>query len=335
MRYLFLIFFSFAFQSIFSQVGGESLYAFLNTPTSPKQIALGGVTLTSRNDVSQTLWNPSAVNTEIDGDLSVNYINYIADISAGSLSYARSINPKYGIAFLGIQYFDFGNIDRTDASGPEILGVFSARDIAISLGYGYSYKGLSGGVSIKYISSKIDTFTSSALLYDIGLTYAHPTESFVVSLVIRNSGTQLTQFLDREETINNNVILSAEYKLEHVPLKLYASLDELNNWEVSVPNPSKEKTSIEGDVTKESINKFQNGLRHLSIGAELWPDKRLNARIGYNHRRSQEFQLEDIRTGAGLSFGFGFDTKYIKFDYAFAKFQEGAKYSTFGLTLHL
>ena len=64
------------FQCVFAQTGGENIYAFLNTPTSPKQIALGGVTLTSTDDVSQTLWNPAILNSKIEGDLAVNYINY-------------------------------------------------------------------------------------------------------------------------------------------------------------------------------------------------------------------------------------------------------------------
>ena len=118
MRYIHTFLLLFTFQSLFSQTGGETLYAFLNVPTSPKQIALGGVTLTSSNDVNQTLLNPSIVNSEIDGDVSVNYVNYIADINVGSFSYAKSINPKYGIAFLGVQYLDYGSFDRTNATGP-------------------------------------------------------------------------------------------------------------------------------------------------------------------------------------------------------------------------
>ncbi|MGY5352898.1 type IX secretion system protein PorQ [Wenyingzhuangia sp. IMCC45533] len=335
MRYIVSILFVFIFKSMYSQVGGETLYPFLNLPTSPKQIALGGVTLTSRNDVSQAIWNPAIVNNEIDGDVSINYVNYIADIKVGSLSYVRSINPKYGIASFGVQFFDYGDLERTNASGPTVVGSFGARDLAIALGYGYTYKDVTLGVSLKYVSSKIDTFTSSAILYDIGAVYVHPYYPLVMALVIRNNGKQLTQFTNREEAVSNNVIVSAEYQLEHVPLKLYASFDELNNWDISVPNPSQEKTDLEGEVTPEKISTTANILRHMSGGVELWPDKKLNIRIGYNHRRAQEFRLNDVRTGSGLSYGFGFNTKRIKFDYAFSKFQEGAKYSTFGLTLHL
>ncbi|NJB83833.1 type IX secretion system protein PorQ [Wenyingzhuangia aestuarii] len=335
MRYIIITILVFLSQNLFSQTGGETVYAFLNAPTSAKQIALGGVTLTSRDDVSQLLWNPSSVNSKVDGDLSVNFVNYIADINVGSLVYAKSIKPEYGTAFLGIQYFGYGDLERTEASGPEVIGTFSARDISFNLGYGYTYKQVAFGATIKYVSSKLDTYTSSAILYDLGVTYLHPDLPFVASLVVRNSGEQLTQYLDREEKVSKNVILAAEYRLEHVPIKIYGAIDDLSNWDISEPNPSKDKTDLNDNVTSEKISDISNALRHVSLGAELWPEKKLNLRIGYNHRRSQEFQLNEVRTAAGLSYGFGINTKYIKFDYAFAKFQEGAKYSTFGLTLHL
>ena len=321
--------------SLFSQTGGETLYSFLNVPTSAKQVALGGVTLTSRDDVSQTIWNPSSVNSKMENDLSLNYINYVSGVSVGSMSYAKSINPLYGIAFIGVQYFNYGDFERTDASGPTVLGIFSARDLSFNLGYGYTFQSFSFGASLKYISSKIDTYTSSALLYDLGITYMDPDKPFVASLVLRNSGNQLSAFIDDKELISHNVILAVEYRLEHVPIKVYGAIDELNNWNISVPNPSKGKVDIDGEVTPQKINDIQNALRHLSIGAELWPEKMINLRIGYNHRRSQEYQLNEVRTGAGLSYGFGINTKYLRIDYAYAKFQEGAKYSTFGLTVHL
>ena len=335
MKYIVFLFSVLVSSSLFSQTGGETLYTFLNIPTSAKQVALGGVTLTSREDVSQTLWNPASVNSKMENDLSLNYIKYISGINVGSLSYAKSINPLYGTAFIGVQYFNYGDFERTEASGPTVVGIFSARDLSFNIGYGYTLESVSFGASLKYISSKIDTYTSSALLYDLGITYMHPTKPFVMSLVLRNSGKQLSAFIDKKELIRNNAILSMEYRLEHVPLKVYGAIDELNNWSISEPNPSRSKTDLDNKVTPEAVSDINNALRHVSIGAELWPEKMINLRIGYNHRRAQEYQLNEVRTGAGLSYGFGFNTKFLRFDYAYAKFQEGAKYSTFGLTVHL
>jgi len=335
MRYLSIVLLVLTSNTFFAQTGGETVYNFLNIATSPKQIALGGAILTSAKNVSQALWNPSSIYTDLDGDIAINYVNYIADIKAGSFVFAKSIKPEYGSVFLGVQYFNYGNLDRTDASGPNILGVFSARDIAFSLGYAYQYENLRFGTSIKYISSKIDTFTSSALLFDLAATYTHPEISLIAACSIRNLGNQSTHYLDRDEEVSNNIIFSLEYKLEHVPLKLFAAIDDIANWNISVPNPSNEKKNIDGSVVPEKIEWYQNAFRHISIGAELWSEKLINLRIGYNHRRAQEFKLSQARTNAGLSYGFGINAKKISFDYAFSKFQQGSAYSTFGLTLHL
>ncbi len=335
MRFKIVFILVLVFQNLTAQVGGETLYPFLNIATSPKQVALGGVTLTSTNDVSQLLWNPSMVANELDGDLAVNYTNYIADINVGSLVYAKSINPKYGMAFLGVQYLDYGDFNRTEASGPEILSTFTSRDLAFSLGYGYRLDLISIGAAVKYVSSKIESYTSSALVFDLGITFYDPNSSFIASLSFRNSGNQLSPYLDKKEDIQHNIIFATEYSLEHVPLRFYVALDELNNWQLSEANPSREKVNLNGESTPEQISPIENALRHLSIGAELWPEKMFSLRIGYNHRRAEEYQLQEVRTGAGLSYGFGLNTKWVKIDYAFAKFQEGAKYSTFGLTLHL
>lgn len=335
MKHFWIALFVLCTQHLFSQAGGETLYSFLNTPTSPKQIALGGAVLTSVDDVSQALWNPSAISNNVSGDVAINYVNYIADISVGSLVFAKSINPKYGTAFLGVQYFDYGSFENTNASGPEIIGTFSPKEIAWSLGYAYTYQEVTFGAALKYVTSNIDTFSSSALLFDVGVTFIHPEIPLKAALSIRNSGKQLTHYLDRKEKIKNHATLSVEYQLKHVPFKFFGVLDDIGNWDISVPNPSNTKSSIDGTETLEKIEWYENLARHTSVGVELWSNKLINVRVGYNHRRTKEFQLEDVRTNAGLSYGFGINAKRFKFDYAFSKFQEGAKYSTFGLTLRL
>ena len=60
--------------SIISQSAGESTYQFLNIPVSPRQLALGGKTITTfDNDVSMALYNPSTINAEMDNIFSFNY----------------------------------------------------------------------------------------------------------------------------------------------------------------------------------------------------------------------------------------------------------------------
>ena len=65
--------------SIVSQSAGESTYQFLNIPVSPRQLALGGKTITTfDNDVSMALYNPSTINPEMDNNFSFNYFTNFA-----------------------------------------------------------------------------------------------------------------------------------------------------------------------------------------------------------------------------------------------------------------
>ena len=62
--------------NIFSQLAGESTYQFLNISSSPRQLALGGKIITNFDyDVSQALYNPSVINSEMDNNLSLNFLN--------------------------------------------------------------------------------------------------------------------------------------------------------------------------------------------------------------------------------------------------------------------
>ena len=64
----------FIVNNIFSQLAGESTYQFLNISTSPRQLALGGKTITNYDyDVSQAIYNPSVINSEMDNNFSLNF----------------------------------------------------------------------------------------------------------------------------------------------------------------------------------------------------------------------------------------------------------------------
>lgn len=67
-------------------------------------------------------------------------------------------------------------------------------------------------------------------------------------------------------------MFGASYKLENVPLRWYLTLDNLQKWNVAKPNPSNGTITIEGEFIKEKINFFKNSIRHVIIGAELFPE---------------------------------------------------------------
>ncbi|MFN0729705.1 type IX secretion system protein PorQ [Polaribacter gochangensis] len=331
------LFITFIFPSLmFSQVGGESVYQFLNISTSAKQTALGGKVLTLINDVNQPLWNPSVINENLDNQLAVNYSSYLSGINIGSVSFAKRINRRFGTLQGNVKYINYGSIIEADESG-NITGNFSASDIALSIGYAVNlpWTNLYAGANIKLINSSISAYSSIGIAADIGFLYHNPHKPFVITLVVRNIGTQISSFNDELEKLPLEVLLGGSYQLENVPVKWYLTIDNLQQWNVSVSNPSNQVSDIEGNITEENVTFVNNALRHFIVGVELFSESAINLRMGYNFRKSQEYRLQNIRTFGGISLGFGLKMNNFKLNYAYSKVHTATNISTFSLQIDL
>lgn len=322
--------------TIYSQVGGENVFNFLNVNTSARQVALGGEVLTLYDDVNQPLWNPSTINKEIDNQASVSYVDYLADINYGSATFAHLINRHFGTLHAGITYVNYGKFIGADETGQE-TGTFGARDLVVSIGYAYkipkSYFNL--GVNLKYISSSIENYTSSGVAFDIGITYFNDIKPYIFSAIIRNVGYQLSMYDEQRESLPLEIAIGASYRLENVPLQWHLTIGNLQQWNIAVKNPSNSQTSIDGTTINEDITFLDNAFRHVIVGAELFPEKVFNLRLGYNFRRGKELKLTDSRTFAGVSLGFGLQLGRFKFNYAFTKYHPISNTNTFTLNIDL
>jgi len=158
---------------------------------------------------------------------------------------------------------------------------------------------------------------------------------YAFTLVARNIGTQIQTFDGTNEKLPFKVAIGGSYKLRYVPLKWHLTLDNLQQWNVAVPNPSNSTSDLEGNITNENISFFTNAIRHLVIGAEFFPESPINLRAGYNFRRSSELKLQNARTFSGISFGFGIKMNKLRFNYAFSKYHAATSASTFSLQLDL
>lgn len=333
---IFLFSFLLSYLSINAQVGGENVYQFLNLSSSARQIALGGEVLTLLDDVNQATWNPATINDAIDNKVSLNYSSYLAGVNIGSLSYAKLISRRFGTIHGSINYLNYGTLIGADDQGNE-TGNFSASDIAVSIGYARNlpWTNLFFGANIKLITSNIDNFTSSGIAADFALLYYSTYKPYSFTVVARNMGTQIKSFNGTKEQLPLKVAFGASYRLEYVPLKWYLTLDNLQQWDVSVPNPSEQSTDLEGNITEEEIGFISNTFRHFVIGAELFPESAINLRLGYNFRRAAELKLQNVRTFGGISFGFGLKMNKLKFNYAYSKFHSATNASTFSLQIDL
>lgn len=319
-----------------AQVGGEQVYSFLNYSTSARQTALGGSVLTLTDDVNQPLWNPASINEEMDANVSFNYVNFLSDINYLSAAYAHNVDRHIGTFHAGLTYLNYGTLIGADENGVE-TGTFKAFDMAFSVGYAYQIprSNFFIGANAKLINSVIEQYTSFGLAADLGIMYYNEDKPFQIAAVVRNAGMQLTNYRDLQEPIPLQIQVGGSYQLEHVPIKLYGTLDNLQRWQLAYANPSDATTDFNGNTSENSPTFFTNLMRHVVIGAELFPDSGFSLRTGFNVQRAQELSLNEKRTFAGLNVGFGLKMKRFKLNYAFSKFHPVADTHSFSLEINL
>lgn len=304
---------------------GTRVYEFVNITTSPRQAALGGNAQSMWDaDPNMSYWNPALVNEDAHGQLAMNYVSYLAGVSFGTVSavYQYDDDEFFSIHGQYVDYGDFRGYDENDMSTES----FSARDAAVTLGYGLNLSDFfTVGASVKYINSRIETYTSSAIAADIGLVFHDPDYQTNASLVVRNMGFQLQTYAGTKEKMPLQINLGVSHRLEHVPIELNFTLHDLQKFDMSRPFDE------DGQKTKFG-RKF---IDHVSMGAELFPGRGFNLRIGYNFKRGNELKIQDHRSFSGLTYGFGIRINAFRFDFAHANYYEGANSNHFGLTLNL
>lgn len=323
--------------SVLAQIGGEYTYQFLNLVSSPRQAAMGGSVLTNVDwDTSQALHNPAAINSEMDKQLVLNFVNYFADINYGSVAFAKSFGEKKHLFTGGITYIDYGSFDGYDEFATP-MGEFSGNEFAFTVGYKYNIPetNLNVGANAKFISSNLEQYSSIGAALDLAALYEFKKSNSVLTLVASNIGSQFTVYFEDKGKIPFHVDLAFSKKLDKLPLKWHIVFENLQQWNLGFSNPSRSLVDLDGNETKEEINVFNHFIRHIVIGGELFHGKAINLRFGYNFRRGEELKLEGNRVFAGLTAGFGVKLKKFRVNYAFQKFSTAANAHTFGLNINL
>lgn len=319
----------------YAQVGGQSVYQFLNLVTSPRQAALGGKVLTIYDaDVNQGHFNPAAINPDMDNHFAINYGSYYGAVTYGTASYAYTYDRHVQTLHAGVNYVNYGQFDGYDENGTPTSS-FTGSEIALSVGYAMNipYTDIHVGANAKLINSTLETYNSFGGAVDLGAIYIDEDNELNYALVVRNIGTQFSTYAGTREKLPTEIMVGISQRLENVPIRWHLTLENLQQWQVSFSNPARAKNSIDGTSEPEKVSFFNNALRHVIIGAELFPDKGFNVRVSYNFRRGEELRLLEQRNFSGISVGFGLKMGRMKFDYSYSRYTLAANTSLFGLTI--
>ena len=292
----------------------QEAYSFLRLLISAHVAALGGDNITINDDDPTLIFhNPALIAGVTDKSLNLNYMTYMEGCKTASASFVKAYKERatWGVS---AQYMDYGKVKQTTVENID-QGEFSAKDIALAGTFTYLLGNkVSGGITARFISSTIGSYSSAAVAIDLGINYLNEETGLSLSAVAKNLGGQVKAYHDEFERIPLDLQIGITKRLIGSPLRLSATLTRLNNWD-------------------------QGLIKHLAIGGDLLLGTQFYVSAGYNFRRSSEMKINDSEGdsnhGAGVSLGGGIQLQRFKLNVGYAKYHVSASSLLINVTYSL
>lgn len=328
--------------SLHAQIGGDNVYEFVNLSNAARVTALGGSVITvADGDLSLGWQNPAALNAEMHHGLSFNHSFMLGGIQHGFASYGYHLKPWNTTLHAGVQYVTYGEFNATDPTGMQ-TGNFEASEYAVVLGAGRQlYERLAVGANLKIISSQLESYRSVGMLGDLSALYQDTASNLSLGLVFRNFGGQLTTYQpDNSEAIPFDIQLGLSKRLRYLPFRFTVIYHNLNRWNILYDDPNTEETVLfinEGEEPPSDNLFLDNLFRHFIFSGEFLFGKKevFRVQVGYNHLRKRELSVDNYRSLAGFSFGFGMKIKRIRIDYGRGTYHLAGGLNHFSISTNL
>lgn len=322
-----------------AQVGGQSIYSFVNLPNSSRVLALGSSAIAIRDDdVNMAYQNPGLLNASMDKRLSLTFVDYFAGINFGNVAYAFKLKNGFTAAG-GIQYVNYGKFERADNTG-FVTGEFTAGDYCMTASLSRSMDSLfTVGMNLKTIFSNLESYNSFGMAIDIGASYKSRDKLFEMGVVMKNAGYQFVTYTSgNREKLPFELQFGASKKLAHVPLRFSFVAHNLQKPDLTFKDPERPEISIDpltGDTVVNKIGIANKIMRHGILGAELNLTKNILFRLGYNYQRRQEMKVDTRLKLVGFSWGLGVKLFKFSLDYSRSAYHLAGSPNMFTLSAKL
>jgi len=248
---------------------------FLKIPVSARASAMGDAFVALSNDANAIYWNPAGLAYLEGTSISFTHQDLISDIAYEYIGGAMKLD--FGTIGFGVSYLHMGDIDRTTVDDPDGTGeTFTSTDTALAFAYGRMFNQLAFGLSLKYITEKIDDVSASSPALDLGIGYKM--NDLSLGLAVTNIGGTLKW--DKEsDPLPMTVKAGVGYMLMDGDLVLALDLNYPNDADI------------------------QGG-----FGIEYTIAKIVAVRAGYKFN----YDIYDMTAGIGIKYGnFAFDFAYV------------------------
>jgi hypothetical protein len=324
MRVYFFLIGIFCFSNLQAQtLGGNAVFNFLSQPNTAQLSALGGVNIsTIGNDVGMSFHNPALLRDGMHQQVNTSFNSFVAGIRNFSLTTAYHLEEARTNIAIGANYFDYGTLTQTDASG-NILGSFHPADYVVQVMASRKYhERFQYGVTMKYINSNYGQYRSSGLAFDVGLAYYDTANQLQVSVAVKNMGTQLTTYdgSNRKEELPFDLQAGITKRLENAPFQFSLTAHHLQKFNTYYNDTA--FNASEGESGGNNNHTLDKIFSHLVLSAQIFLNEKLEITTGFNFQRRQDLNAYNVTSGLnGFSFGAGVLLKKLHIRYATGFYQ--------------
>ncbi len=324
--------------SLYSQIGGQSTYQFLSLPNAARVAALGGDVVSIKdNDLNLAFHNPALLDSTLHQHFVMNYVNYLADVNFGYISYAQHFKGL-GTFAAGIHYINYGQFDETNEVG-DIIGEFKAAEYAFNIMYTKPINEyFRFGAAIKPVLSNLERYTSFGMVADLGVSYVSPDTLFSAGFVLKNIGAQIKPYYPGNyEPVPFDIQIGVTKKLRHAPFRFTFLAHHLHIWDMTFEKPEEEDNFLDPftnePVKEKKFNQFADNLmRHCNFGVEILLTENFHIDFSYNHLRRKELSISTRPHMVGFSWGFGFKISKFHISYGRASYHLATASNHFSLS---
>ncbi len=269
-------------------------FDFLRLDMNARAAALNGSFVSMTNDPNLLYYNPAGLATLEHPSASASFLKHLLDVNAGSVTYGQEYHDL-GTFAAGVVFMDYGSFRQTDES-QNVLGTFSARELALTVGWGMQLEeDMYVGASLEFISSSIASYSANAVALGAGLLYQIPSEMITIGASLLHAGTQARTYAGTRESLPLELSLGITKKPEHLPAYLNLNFHRLT------------------DKADSFLDRFSS----FTFGVEFLMSESTRLRVGYDNEKKKDLKLGAGSGLAGISFGGGILIKEYLVDYSY------------------
>lgn len=277
---------TFSASLVLAQSAGNSGLSFLKFGFGARNIAMADAGTAGSNDLTALHYNPAKLTVNDHNEILFMHNEWIQDVRSEMLG-VKSFLFDIPFAF-GFNVTNVSDIEiRTKPGEPE--SSFDANYFSASLSTAFKLGDeISTGLTAKYLYEGLLSDEATGFGVDIGFHYITPIENLTASAVIKNLGS-MNELRNEKTKLPSEFRIGGEYNFD---------LGENKFDVISV-------LELQKYLDADDI--------HLNLGAEVFYDKLIALRVGYQ----SGYESRGFTAGLGLQWG------NLGFDYAFLPFKLG------------